>query len=122
MCIHIFARWDGMTDLEYHLQDDAFYLDEQGHVGYLYEDASSELYATKVLVPEVFEELRVEIPAAKLRDRLAAVLAVAETRERSLETDPDDIEHALNSYCNFVELCERKEEETGQPCLITLDW
>jgi hypothetical protein len=57
---------------------------EHGHVGYLREAYHGEPYATKVLVPEAFEELRVQIHAATLQSRLPAVLVVAEARERQV--------------------------------------
>ena len=58
--------------------------------------------------------------AATLADRLPAVLVVAEARERTIyeATDPVEIERVLKSYRDFVALCERKEAETGEPCLI----
>ena len=79
-----------------------------------------EPYATKVLVPEAFQELRVPIYAATLQDRLPATLVVAEQRERKIygETDQAEIERVLQSYRDFVALCARKEAETGEPCLI----
>ena len=48
------------------------------------------------------------------------LLKVAERRERGLygETDAEAIGRVLKSYRDFVELCERKEAETGVPCLI----
>jgi hypothetical protein len=35
------------------------------------------------------------------------------------ETDPLEIHWVLDRFRNFVELCERKEAETGEPCRIT---
>jgi hypothetical protein len=35
------------------------------------------------------------------------------------EIDPLEIKLMLDSFRNFVELCERKEAETGEPCRIT---
>ena len=63
---------------------------------------------------------RAVIPAAVLRNRLAETLRLAERREREIYevTDPDEIEVVLKSYRDFVDLCERKEFETGKPCLI----
>ena len=54
------------------------------------------------------------IPAARLRERLPATLAAAEQREKTVygETDPLEIQRVLDSFRNFVELCERKEAET----------
>jgi hypothetical protein len=60
------------------------------------------------------------IPAARLRERLPASLAAAEQREKTVysETNPLEIQRVLDSFRNFVELCERKEAETGEPCRI----
>ena len=119
MGIDIYAEWDGMTEAEHDAQLTGFSV-EHGHVGYLREAYHGEPYATKVLVPEAFEEGRATIYAATLADRLPAVLVVAEARERTIyeATDPVEIERVLKSYRDFVALCERKEAETGEPCLI----
>src|ERR1700674_1222595 len=89
-----------------------------GHVGYLREAYHGEPYATRVLVPEAFDGHGepVAIPAALLRKRLPATLAAGDMRER--ETDADSIGGVLRSYCRFVELCERMEAQTGEPCRI----
>jgi hypothetical protein len=119
MGIDIYAKWDGMTEAEENAQVTGFSV-EHGHVGYLREAYHGEPYATKVLVPEAFEELRVQIYAETLRDRLPATLVVAEQRERDIygETDAEAINRVLKSYRDFVELCASKEDETGEPCLI----
>ncbi len=119
MGIDIYAEWDGMTEAEDKARITGFSI-EHGHVGYLREAYHGEPYATKVLVPEAFQELRVHIHAATLRDRLPATLIVAEARERDIYgvTDRAEIDRVLKSYRDFVELCERKEAETGEPCLI----
>jgi hypothetical protein len=119
MGIDIYAEWDGMTDAEHAAQITGFSI-EHGHVGYLREAYHGEPYATMVLVPEAFEQGRANIPAATLQARLPEVLAVVETREREIygETDAAAIGRLLKSYRDFVALCERKEEETGKPCLI----
>lgn len=123
MGIDIYAEWDGMTAREKQLQITGFSV-QHGHVGYLREAYHGEPYATKVLVPEAFEELRVQIHAATLQDRLPATLVVAEARERKLygTTDPAEIERVLQSYRDFVALCARKEAETGEPCLIVASY
>src|SRR6185437_13507487 len=76
MGIDIYAEWDGMTEREKQAQICCFSI-FHGHVGYLREAYHGEPYATKVLVPEAFEELRVPIYAARLQERLPAVLVVA---------------------------------------------
>jgi hypothetical protein len=124
MGIDIYAKWDGMTEAEENEQHSALLSAEHGHVGYLREAYHGEPYATKVLVPEAFQELRVPIYAATLKDRLPATLVVAEHRERTIYgvTDQAEIEGVLQSYRNFVAVCARKEAETGEPCLITASY
>jgi len=119
MGIDIYAEWDGMSAAEKTAQITGFSV-EHGHVGYLREAYHGAPYATKVLVPEAFEELRVQIYADTLRDRLPAALVVAEQREREIYgvTDQAEINRVLRSYSDFVELCAQKEAETGDPCLI----
>jgi hypothetical protein len=36
--------------------------------------------------------------------------------------DPLEIQRVLDSFRHFVELCERKEAETGEPCRITASY
>jgi hypothetical protein len=119
MGIDIYAEWDGMSDAEKKAQVTGFSV-EHDHVGYLREAYHGEPYATRVLVPESFETGRAEIPAETLWERLPETLKAAEQRERELygETDINEIGHVLKSYVDFVELCARKEDETGKPCLI----
>ena len=95
-----------------------------GHVGYLREAYHGEPYATHVLCPEAFEEGQADIAASVLRERLPATLEAAEQREKLVydETDPLEIRRTFNSYRNFVDLCERKEKETGKPCTITASY
>ncbi len=124
MGIDVYAKWDGMTEADENAQATAFLSCEHGHVGYLREVYHGEPYATKVLVPEAFEEHRVPIYAETLQDRLPAALVVAEQREREIYgvTEQAEIDRVLKSYSDFVELCARKEEETGEPCLIIASW
>ncbi len=121
MGIDIYAKWDGMTADEEAAQITGFSI-EHGHVGYLREAYHGEPYATRVLVEEAFlhPHGRASIGADLLQDRLPEVLEIAETREREVYgvTDAEDIERVLKSYRDFVALCARKEEETGNPCLI----
>jgi hypothetical protein len=119
MGIDIYAKWDGMTEAEEAAQITGFSV-VHGHVGYLREAYHGDPYATKVLVPEAFEEHRAQIYAATLQERLPATLVVAEARERKIyrTTDPAKIERVLKCFRDFVALCARKEAETGEPCLI----
>jgi hypothetical protein len=119
MGIDIYAEWHGMTKEEHAAQITGFSV-EHGRVGYLREAYHGEPYATAILVSEAFELGRVAISAATLRARLPEVLEAAEKREREVYdvTDAEEIERVLQSYRDFVELCERKKQETGVPCLI----
>lgn len=91
--------------------------DDDAHLREAYQ---GEPYATKVLVPEAYEETRSAIDAATLQKRLPAALAAAEQRERMVyrETDTAAIHRVLKSYRDFVELRARKQQESGHPCLI----
>jgi hypothetical protein len=119
MGIDIYAKWGGMTEAEENAQMTGFSV-EHGHVGYLREAYHGEPYATKILVPEAFETGRARIPAVTLEERLPHALEMAELREREIygETDVRAIGRVLQSYRDFVALCGRKEDETGEPCLI----
>jgi hypothetical protein len=122
MGIDVYAEWDGMTGEERNAQIVGFDA-TAGHVGYLREAYHGEPYATRVLLPELFDEAgdgEADIPAALLRERLPVALEVVEQRQKLLygETDSLEIKRMLNSYRNFVALCERKERETGKPCTI----
>jgi hypothetical protein len=45
-------------------------------------------------------------------------------REKTVdgETDPLEIWRVLDNFRNFVEPCERKEAETGEPCRTTASY
>jgi len=120
MGIDIYAKWDRMTMREEAEQARGILSVEYGYVGYLREAYHGEPYATKALVPEAFKYGRARINAATLRERLPDALRTAEVRERNVygETDADEIERVLKSYRDFVALCARKEQETGNPCLV----
>ncbi len=120
MGIDIYAKWDGMTTQEEDAAQITGFSIEHGHVGYLREAYHGEPYATKALVPEAFKYGRARIAADTLQKRLPDALHAAEKRERGIygETDDDEIEHVLKSYRDFVALCSRKEQETGNPCLV----
>jgi hypothetical protein len=122
MGIEVYAEPSGMTPEEIHARIIGFDV-TKGHVGFLSEGYHGEPYATRVLVPEAFEQGEALIPAAKLRERLRATLA-AEEREKSVygETDSLEIQRTLDIFTNFVEQCERKEYETGKPCRITASY
>jgi len=121
--IDIHAEWTGMTGEERAAQWGCCG-PEHGHVGYLREAYDGEPYATMALVPEAFDMYRAPIYAEKLQARLPEALEIAEQREREIYgmTSEADIRRVLQSYADFVELCARKEAETGEPCLIVASY
>ena len=119
MGIDVYAHWSGKTAADARAQITGFSV-EHGHVGYLREAYDGEPYATRVLVPEAFEG-ETEIPASVLRARLPETLRVATDRQAHLYDEAahsERTEAVLKSFVEFVELCERKEAETGKLCRI----
>lgn len=121
--IDIYAEWTGMTVEERAAQWSCCGV-AYGHVGYLREAYDGEPYATKALVPEAFDLERAPIYAETLQARLPEALELAEQREREIYGVAVDAEinRVLRSYADFVELCARKEDETGEPCLIVASY
>jgi hypothetical protein len=65
----------------------------------------------------------VEVSAGILRARLPLVLLAAKERQTKVyqrRGDSDESRVVLKSFVDFVELCERKERETGRPCRISV--
>jgi hypothetical protein len=128
MGIDIYARWPGQTEAETDAQCTGFSI-EHGQVGYLREAYHGAPYATRVLVPEAFDhEVHPDgahIPAKTLRERLPDTLAAATRRQQLVYNEGPEHETTrivLQSFSDFVELCERKERETGQPCTIVASY
>lgn len=122
MGIDIYAHWRGQSVAEHQAQITGFSI-RHGHVGYLREAYHGAPYATKVFVPEAFDASgqAVPVPAATLRARLPDTLQTAIERERDIYGNPHDSNETLavlKSFRDFVELCERKERESGEPCTI----
>ena len=120
MGIDIYARWRGQTVAEREAQTIGFTA-TAGHIGYLRESYHGEPYATVQLCREAFasEAASAIIPAATLRKRLPVTLMTAEDIARDLYLEDDIVvEKILRSFRDFVDLCERKERETGQPVEI----
>lgn len=122
MGIDIYAKWKGQTAKEEEAQVTGFSV-VQGHAGYLREAYHGQPYATKYLVSEAFDSPNgeAEIPASVLRERLPETIRLAKERQRDvygregriLDSDPE-----IKSFIDFVDLCELKEEETGEPVTI----
>jgi hypothetical protein len=136
MGIDVYARWKDQTEEEKNAQYTGFST-VHGHVGYLREAYHGSPYATQELMPEGFESrcpdqsidckdcidkpCNPKVPAATLRERLPRVLEVVAERERRLyHSSDEDVARVQKSYTDFVELCERKEAETGEPVRIVV--
>jgi len=125
MGIDIYASWPSQTQAEADAQMTGYSI-EHGHVGYLREAYHGEPYATHVLVPEAFDHPDgARIPASTLRERLPETLATATRRQHLVYNEGpehDNTRTILKSFSDFVELCERKEQEAGEPCTITASY
>ena len=125
MGIDIYAEWRGQTEEEHDAQVTGFSV-VHGHTGYLREAYHGEPFATHSLMPEAFEspQHKAQISAAVLRERLPETLKHARTRERKVyrQTNEYEIFLVLKSFVDFVELCERKEQETGEPVTIVASY
>jgi hypothetical protein len=121
MGIDIYAHWKGQTEKEEKAQVTGFSV-VHGHVGYLREAYHGSPYATMFLCQEAFDadDHTAQIPARVLRERLPETLRLAEERQRAVYglTDKKENEQVLKSFSDFVELCEQKEKETGEPVTI----
>jgi hypothetical protein len=126
MGIDIYAVWKDQTQGEKTAQYESTFSCVAGRTGYLREAYHGAPYATKFLCREAFESLsaRAPIAAEVLRARLPETLRLAEEREREVyeETDEHEIELVLQSFRDFVALCEAKERETGEPVAIVASY
>lgn len=123
MGIDIFAEWNGQSSAEKSSQTASWLSAIAGNAGYLREAYHGGPYPTMFLCGEAFETGSARITAAVLRERLPETLALVETRERRLyRSDIRAIERVKQSYREFVELCERKERETGEPVRIVASY
>ncbi len=125
MGIDIYAQWLGQTTAEAQAQITGFDV-TMGRVGYLREAYHGTPYATQYLVREAFESktCQAKIPARVLRERLPRTLELAMQRE-VLVYDAQTVsvdDPAVRSFVDFVELCERKEAETGEPVTIVASY
>lgn len=122
MGIDIYAVWKDQTEAEEIAQASAGFSLVLGRAGYLREAYHGAPYATTYLCREAFESptARAAIPAEVLRERLPETLRLSAERQRQLYglSKPEDIEPFLQSFRDFVALCEAKEEETGEPVVI----
>ena len=103
---------------------------EHGHVGYLREAYHGAPYATRVLMPEAFDRenflrwcanssrntARTPAGDAHRPPRLGNCSYTTRTATTGTRAP------SLKSFTEFVELCERKERETGEPCTIAASY
>jgi hypothetical protein len=124
MGIDIYAKWRGQHEADEIAQAKAWLSIEGGHVGYLREAYHGEPYATRYLCAEAFGARDgVRIPAAVLKERLPHTLTLVEERERKLyQSSPQQIEEVKQSFRDFVLLCEKKEDETGEAVRIVASY
>jgi hypothetical protein len=121
MGIDIYARWHGQTEHEQAAQYEVWLnVVDGGALGYLREAYHGEPYATRYLFAEAFKDVNgASIPLSVLRERLPKALEMVEERERKLyQSDDKAIAERKQSFIDFIELCERKEKETGKPVVI----
>lgn len=120
MGIDVYAYWRSQTRAEQDLWTGACDL-SAGHLGYLREAYGGGPYATMYLFHELFEDEEAcqPIAAAVLRKRLKKTLRIIEKRMRKQFSKGNPyIDMAKESFIDFVELCERKEREDGEPVHI----
>jgi hypothetical protein len=119
MGIDVFAQWRGQSKEERDSQMSAWLSPTAGSCGYLREAYHGTPYATRFLCAEAFAHGAANISAAILRERLPQTLRLVEERERKLYgSDEKEIEAVKQSYRDFVALCERMEQDTGEPMRI----
>jgi hypothetical protein len=117
MGIDIYLTWDGITPEEEKKQITGFSI-QHGHVGYLREAYHGGPYATKVLVPEAFED-DAEISADVLESRLPAALQAYTDRCWKIYKEVvDENDPGVKSFRDFVALARTKETQTGKPCRV----
>jgi len=125
MGIDIYARWKGQTEADEVAQYASAFCSD-GSIGYLREAYHGEPYATRFLCQEAFESATGQSPirASVLRERLPESLRLAEKREREVygAKTRAQIAPALESFRDFVSLCENKEKETGAPVVIVASY
>ena len=123
MGIDIFARWKGQTEDERKKQAKVWLVPTAGDQGYLREAYHGEPYALTHLCAEAFKaEDGAPITAQTLRERLPHALELAEERGRNLNQTDEQTEMVKQSLRDFVDFCEGKEQETGEPVVIGAWW
>jgi hypothetical protein len=129
MGIDIYATWRNQTEGERDKQAEVWLSASDGGVGYLREAYQGEPYATRVLMPEAFDLTTypkgAPIPAAVLRERLPQAQATVRMRQLLAYNEGAHSENTkvtLESFRDFVDLCEAKERANGFPCMIAASY
>lgn len=125
MGIDIYAKWRNKSARESREQSEAWLSSLDGDIGYLREAYHGEPYATRFLFAEAFdsETCEARIPAAQLQHNLEKALELVEERARTLyHATDEEVEAEKQSFRDFVALCERKEQETGEPVRIVASY
>ncbi len=121
MGIDIYTTWKGQTEYEKDAQMVGFGVD-CGHVGYLREAYHGKPYATKRLLKEVFSSPngQAKISSVLLRKRLPETLALVRKRELIVHSESNEysIFRVMKSFVDFVDLCQWKQFDTGEPVTI----
>lgn len=127
MGIDIYMKWRKQSKKEADAQCTGFCV-EAGHVGYLREAYHGAPYVTRHLVREAFDPpYEAKIPAETLRARLPEAIKLAIERLRVVYKVPGNDAKLkkckdVKSFIDFVELAERKEQETGEPVTISASY
>jgi hypothetical protein len=118
MAFGLFTRWHGQTEKDWTEQDAAWeerflYEGWNGHIG------DTNRRPLQCLAKEAFHPEEGEpIPAAVLRSRLNVAIELAKQTMIEAGDSERQIEHAIRGYTAFVEFCEQKEKETGEPVTV----
>ena len=118
MGIDVYMRWKEMTESDRRVQYTVFEVSAQaGGNGYLREAYHGSPYATRVLVPEGFDDDPdgVAIPVETLRERLPAAIKTAHLRGRTVYKDPTGDQAMADALTPFVGLAERLAKEGKVP-------
>jgi hypothetical protein len=124
MGIDIYAHWKNQTPKQKQKQMTGFSV-LRGNVGYLREAYHGSPYATRHLCKEAFDKKDgAKIPSEVMRKRLPKTLELVDRRECDVykQKSKKEIGRIQKSFTDFVRLCERKEKEAGEPCIIIANY
>jgi hypothetical protein len=123
MGIDVYLNWKKKTKKDKESQITGFST-RSGNVGYLREAYHGEPYATRVLMPEGFEDkddpdgIGVSIPNAVLVARLPATEAAVRERYKNIYQETgEDVDEAVKAYKDFVALHAEKESAGLDPTI-----